>query len=98
MLRLSAQICKQSCAMQRLPGSTNKIPTIRLQLVTRKMTQQPQKIEWTTSIPIGNKDKDKITALGWFLLVSSLKFKKFLLLSALCSSYPRPHLAWACGR
>ncbi|EDW69198.2 SURF1-like protein isoform X1 [Drosophila virilis] len=69
MLRLSAQICKQSLAMQRLPGSTNRIPTIRLQLVTRKMTQQSQKIEWTTSIPIGNKDKDKITALGWFLLL-----------------------------
>ncbi|KAM8707879.1 hypothetical protein ACLKA7_014929 [Drosophila subpalustris] len=36
------------------------------------MTQQAQqqtKIDFTTSIKIGAKDKDKITALGWFLLL-----------------------------
>ncbi|EDV96159.1 SURF1-like protein [Drosophila grimshawi] len=67
MLRLSAQMCKQSFALLRLPHSTNKMP--RLQLVTRKMTQQHQKVDWTTSIPTGAKDKEKITALGWFLLL-----------------------------
>lgn len=71
MLRLSSQICKQSVTLQRLAGSTNTIPTIRLQLVTRKMTQQHPKVDFTTSIPIAKK-KDKITALGWFLLVSKL--------------------------
>lgn len=72
MLRLSSQICKQSITLQRLPSSINTINTIRLQLVTRKMTQQHPKIDFTTSIPIAKKNKDKITALGWFLLVSKL--------------------------
>ncbi|XP_017955064.1 SURF1-like protein [Drosophila navojoa] len=68
MIRLSSQICKQSVALQRLAGSTNTMPTIRLQLVTRKMTQQHPKVDYITSIPIAKK-KDKITALGWFLLI-----------------------------
>lgn len=70
MLRLSAQIWKQIDALQRLTVSVKQSPRNSILLIARKMTQQqPQKLEWTTSIPI-NKDKDKITALGWFLLVS----------------------------
>lgn len=73
MLRLSAQMWKQTCALQRLHGSVKQGPRNSLIFIARKMTQQqpPKTIEWTTRIPTGAKDKDKITALGWFLLVSS---------------------------
>lgn len=73
MLRLSAQMWKKTCVLQRLHGSVKQSPRNSLIFIARKMTQQqpPKTIEWTTSIPTGAKDKDKITALGWFLLVSS---------------------------
>lgn len=68
MLRINAQMWKQICTLQRFPSGASRGPTISLQL-RRKMTQQQSKIDFTTSIPIGAKDKDKITALGWFLLL-----------------------------
>ncbi|KAH8371492.1 hypothetical protein KR093_007706 [Drosophila rubida] len=67
LLRVNTQMWKQICALQHSP----RCPIIGVQF-RRKITQQAQqqpKIEWTTSIPTGKKDKDKITALGWFLLL-----------------------------
>ncbi|XP_034655362.1 SURF1-like protein [Drosophila subobscura] len=65
MLRLSTQMCRQGVwALSRLPSSRNA-----LQTVTRKMTQQRAPADWTTSIRTEPKEKDKITALGWFLLL-----------------------------
>lgn len=70
MLRFGTQLCRQaSCTKLGVSG----MPVFRnsLQLVNRKMTQQRPPVDFTTSIRIKSaKDNEKITALGWFLLVS----------------------------
>ncbi|ALC43755.1 Surf1 [Drosophila busckii] len=73
MLRLNLQLCKFNSVL-RLPSNACRSPstTQPQRLVTRRMAQQQQKqqqIEWTTSIRMDKKDKEKITALGWFLLL-----------------------------
>ncbi|XP_017135621.1 SURF1-like protein [Drosophila miranda] len=69
MLRLGGkQMCRQGAwVLQRvscLPCSRNI-----LQTATRKMTQQRSPVDFTTSFRKDPKEKDKITALGWFLLL-----------------------------
>lgn len=66
MLRLSNQMCRQVACTLRVPSILNTLQKIP----SRKMTQQRVRLDWNTSIPSpGAKDKEKITALGWFLLV-----------------------------
>ncbi|KAH8314658.1 hypothetical protein KR074_006830 [Drosophila pseudoananassae] len=69
MLRFGTQLCRQvPCTKLRVSG----MPVFRntLQLVTRKMTQQRPPVDFTTSIRTKSaKDNEKITALGWFLLL-----------------------------
>ncbi|KAH8379377.1 hypothetical protein KR009_004516 [Drosophila setifemur] len=67
MLRFGTLMCRQAnCTLLRvsvMPASRNT-----LQLVTRKMTQRPP-VEWTSIPTKSAKDKERITALGWFLLL-----------------------------
>ncbi|KAH8397570.1 hypothetical protein KR222_010254 [Zaprionus bogoriensis] len=71
MLRLSAQMCKQTSALQCFNGSAKRSPRNSLLVIARKITQQQQqaKVDWTTSIPTGSKGKEKISPIGWLLLV-----------------------------
>lgn len=94
MLRLSVHMWKQTGSLQRLTGSARQSPRSSLLIIARKMTQQqPQKFEWTTSIPTNAKDKDKITALGWFLLVSCARIDYIILRDLLLSAHTR-HNIW----
>ncbi|XP_016955929.1 SURF1-like protein [Drosophila biarmipes] len=69
MLRFGSQVSRQVClhlqTLSRIPCSRNT-----KQMITREMTQQRSPVDWNTSIPTkAAKDKEKISPLGWFLLL-----------------------------
>ncbi|XP_030372462.1 SURF1-like protein [Scaptodrosophila lebanonensis] len=66
MLRLPTQMFKHALILQRLPPPCNGNTTVKL--VLRKMNSQ-RPADWPIGVATNAKDKEKITALGWFLLL-----------------------------
>ncbi|KAH8232708.1 hypothetical protein KR038_000458 [Drosophila bunnanda] len=67
MLRLGRQMFRQEAGNRLKACSITSIGN--LQVASRKMTQQRVRMDWSTIPAPAAKEKEKITGLGWFLLL-----------------------------